>query len=189
MGEKKELVLPADRIAVIEEFFPGDGTYTSNGDIRSAKVGYVVIDKVLRKISVVHPYGRPFIPKTGMLVLAIVNTVKEDIAFVDVIADRDGKLFPGKYSGVIHLSQASHTYIKNLEEAFKPGDIIIAKILSHKIPPLQLSTKHPSLGVVAAACSKCGELLVKKNSSTLICPKCGNVERRKLASNYMIRNK
>ncbi len=189
MGEKKELVLPADKIAVIEEFFPGDGTYTSNGDIRSAKVGYVIIDKILRKISVTHPHGKPFIPKTGMLVLAVVNTVKEDIAFVDVIADKDGKLFSGKYSGVVHLSQASHTYIKNLEEAFKPGDIIIAKILSHKTPPLQLSTKHPSLGVVAAACSRCGDLLVRKNTSTLVCPRCGNVEKRKLASNYMIRSR
>ncbi len=189
MGEKKELVLPADKIAVIEEFFPGDGTYTINGDIRSAKVGYVVIDKILRKISVTHPHGKPFIPATGMLVLAVVNTVKEDIAFVDVIADKDGKLFSGKYSGVVHLSQASHTYIKNLEDAFKPGDIIIAKILSHRTPPLQLSTKHPSLGVVAAACSKCGELLVKKDSSTLVCPRCGNVEKRKLASNYMIRSR
>ncbi len=189
MSKKEELVLPADKIAVIEEFFPGDGTYTLDGDIRSARVGYKIIDKVLRKISIIHPHGKPFIPKTGMIVLAVVNTVKEDIAFVDVLADKDGKLFSGKYSGVVHLSQASHTYIKSLEEAFKPGDIIIAKIISHKTPPLQLSTKHPTLGVVAAACSKCGELLVRKDSTTLVCPRCGNTEKRKLASNYMIKTR
>lgn len=188
MGGKKELVLPSDKLAVIEEYMPGEGTYADNkGYIRAAKVGYPIADKNFKAITVLHPLKKPFIPRYGMIVLGIITSVKEDLVFVDIIADKDGKPFSGKYTGVIHLSQASKTFIKTVEDAFKLSDIVLAKVLTDKLPPYQLTTKAPELGVIAAMCSKCGGVLAKRDENTLICPRCGNVEKRKVALGYLIK--
>lgn len=188
MSEKKELVLPSDKLAVIEEYMPGEGTYADDeGYIRAAKVGYPIADKNFKTITVLHPLKKPFIPRYGMIVLGVITSVKEDLVFVDIIADKDGKPFSGKYTGVIHLSQASKTFIKTIEDAFKLSDIVLAKILTDKLPPYQLTTKAPELGVIAAMCSKCGEVLVKRDENTLICPRCGNVEKRKVALGYLVK--
>ncbi len=186
MAEK--LALPSDILAVIEEFMPGEGTYSDEkGFIRSARLGYVYKDKIFKVVSVKHPLGKPFIPKQGMIVLGVVTSVKEDLVFVDIIADKDGKMFSGKFTGIIHLSQASKVFIKTIEDAFKLSDIVLAKVLTDRIPPYQLTTKPPELGVIAAMCSKCGEIMIRKDENTLLCPRCGNVEKRKVAASYLIR--
>lgn len=190
MGENlRKLVLPSDKLAVIEEYIPGEGTYADDhGYIRAARVGYSIADKNFKVITVVHPQRKPFIPKQGMIVLGVVTSVKEDLVFTDIIADKDGNPFSGKFTGVIHLSQASKTFIKTIEEAFKLSDIVLAKVLTDRIPPYQLTTKPPELGVIAATCSLCGTILVRRDENTLICPQCGNTEKRKIALNYLIKH-
>ena len=190
MGENlRKLVLPSDKLAVIEEYIPGEGTYADDhGYIRAARVGYSIADKNFKVITVVHPQRKPFIPKQGMIVLGVVTSVKEDLVFIDIIADKDGNPFSGKFTGVIHLSQASKTFIKTIEEAFKLSDIVLAKVLTDRIPPYQLTTKPPELGVIAATCSLCGTILVRRDENTLICPQCGNTEKRKVALNYLIKH-
>ena len=190
MGENlRKLVLPSDKLAVIEEYIPGEGTYADDhGYIRAARVGYSIADKNFKVITVVHPQRKPFIPKQGMIVLGVVTSVKEDLVFIDIIADKDGNPFSGKFTGVIHLSQASKTFIKTIEEAFKLSDIVLAKVLTDKVPPYQLTTKPPELGVIAATCSLCGTILVRRDENTLICPQCGNTEKRKVALNYLIKH-
>lgn len=185
----RKLILPSDKLAVIEEYIPGEGTYADeHGYIRAARIGYLVANKNFKVITVIHPQRKPFIPKQGMIVLGVVTSVKEDLVFIDIIADKDGNPFPGKFTGVIHLSQASKTFIKTIEEAFKLSDIVLAKVLTDKIPPYQLTTKPPELGVIAATCSLCGTILVGRDENTLICPQCGNMEKRKIALNYLIKH-
>ena len=75
-------------------------------------------------------------------------------------------------------------FVKNIEEAIKPSDIIRAKVLT-SASPYQLTLKGPNLGVILAFCSICGSELQKRDEETLICPICGNIEKRKVALNYL----
>jgi exosome complex component CSL4 len=53
--------------------------------------------------------------------------------------------------------------------------------MTNRIP--QLTTAGRGLGVVKAFCSKCGAVLEFKDRR-LLCPSCGNLERRRLAEDY-----
>ncbi|MDX1814022.1 MAG: RNA-binding protein, partial [Candidatus Bathyarchaeia archaeon] len=71
----------------------------------------------------------------------------------------------------------------SMNEVCKPGDIIRTKVISSKNQISHLSTKDKDLGVVYAFCSRCSSLLEPKRHH-MQCPKCGNIEKRKIALDY-----
>jgi len=70
-----------------------------------------------------------------------------------------------------------------MNDVCKPGDIIRTKVISNKNQVSHLSTNDKSLGVVYAFCSRCSNLLEQMRHE-MRCPKCGNVEKRKIALDY-----
>ena len=58
-----------------------------------------------------------------------------------------------------------------------------AKVIANEKSPIQLTTKDKDLGVVYALCSRCRTPLIRRGDK-LICPRCGNVETRKLSPYY-----
>ena len=184
MPEDKNIVLPGDKLCVIEEFMPNEGSYESvDGNVRASVIGRVQFN-ASSKIVKVQGFKKLSMPLSGSFIIGVVTATKEDLAFVDILLDNDGKAFPGRFTGVIHVSQAHTKFIKNIEEAIKPNDVIRAKVLT-SITPYQLTLRAPNLGVIMAFCSICGNALVKKDAETLVCPICGNVEKRKIAINYV----
>jgi len=182
-----KLVVPGEELCVIEEFAPGDGAYEKNGKVYSSRTGVALYDFITRKVQVLSTYDKMSLaPKVGLIVYGQVYTVHDEIANVKITEIEGHKKLSGTFSGVLHVSQVSRSYIKKMDDAVKPGDIIRAKVLT-SWNPYQLTTRHSTLGVVLALCSKCGSLLWKSKSGKLVCKKCGNVEERKLSSKYTLK--
>lgn len=179
-----KIVFPGEKLCVLEEFMPGDGTFEINGNVYSKFVGRVLYDFVSRKVTVVPLKKVTNIPKQGMVIYAVVSTTKDDVAFTKIFGAEKGVSFSGTFTGILHVSQISSNYIKVVTDAVKVGDIVKAKVLT-SWNPFQLSTKGTKLGVIYALCSKCGTPLTKKRIK-LQCSKCGNVEARKISSDYML---
>ncbi len=179
-------VTPGDEIGVEEEYFPGPGAYVDErGTIRSQLVGRVLIDIVKRSISVRHVKGKPYVPRVGDIVEGIISGISEDLAFVDIHVIEEKPSKSTDFTGIIHISQVSLEYIETMYDAFRLGDVIRARVITN-YQPYQLTTKEPSLGVIAAFCNKCGAIL-RKRDDRLICPVCGNVENRKISVMYLFR--
>jgi exosome complex component CSL4 len=182
-GQKSgELVLPGERLGVIEEFVPDTGTFVKDGVIYAKLVGRSMLDPATRRVSV-RPVGRGVIvPRVGDTVVGQVSMVQPENASVRVF-QVDQKRLSGVFAGVLHVSDVHLRYVDSMFEVCKAADIIKARIISEKNQVYHLSTKEKDLGVVYAFCSGCGGLLEAKRLN-MHCPKCGRIERRKIIFDY-----
>lgn len=174
-------VVPGEKLGVIEEFIPDSGTYVDDGYIYSSRIGYVLIDFANKKISVYPAARNVDIPKVNSIVTGWVMNVQDSHALVRIIRIRR-KSLSGFFTGTIHIADVSRRYIENMYDAFRIGDLVRAKVISDKNNVYHLSTKEENLGVIYAFCSQCGEFLIKRRM--LKCVACGNIEKRKIASDY-----
>jgi len=180
--KNNQFVLPGERLGVIEEFTPDNGTYVKDGIIHSGVIGRALIDLTNKRVSV-HPLiHEARIPKVGSTVLGQVSNAQTENASIRIFKI-DGKPLSGFFSGVLHVSDVQLSYVETMFNVCKPGDIIKAKVISEKNQISHLSTKDKSLGVVYAFCSQCGFTLELKRQ-TMYCPRCGNTEKRKVALDY-----
>lgn len=179
---KETEVFPGEKLAVIEEYNDGKGTYQVDGEVRSTEMGKSSLNEEKRAVEVKKRTPEILVTKEGMIIIAAVGSVARRDARVDIF-NLDGKNIHPTYSGVIHISNISRDYIKNIDMAYRSGDTIKAKIINTKNRLNQLTTADPELGAVYAYCSRCGGLLEKKQGK-LTCPDCGRIERRKTARNY-----
>lgn len=187
MAEMKtgDFVIPGDFLATAEEFVPGDGAYEEDGKIYSSCTGVVLVDVRTKHISVFSRTPGPPALKRGDVVVGRVEEVRDQGAsiYIGVLRGREDRELPLPNMGMIHVSQVHTGYVKEMHRQFKPGDIIRARVLNARREPVQLSTAGDDLGVIVAACSRCHALLEREDSK-LRCPECGNLEFRKLASDY-----
>ncbi|HJW97882.1 MAG TPA: exosome complex RNA-binding protein Csl4 [Candidatus Bathyarchaeia archaeon] len=176
------LVVPGERLGVIEEFIPDAGTYVKEGVIYSRVIGRVLIDLVHKKVSVHQLAQGAKVPITGSTVVGQVSNAQSDTAGVRIfeVSDKDVK---GAFVGILHVSDVAMRYVDSMYDICKAGDIVRAKVISEKNRTYHLTTKDKNLGVVYAFCSNCGGLLEPKRQG-MHCPKCGRIERRKIASDY-----
>ncbi|MGD0071250.1 MAG: exosome complex RNA-binding protein Csl4 [Candidatus Bathyarchaeia archaeon] len=176
------LVLPGERLGVIEEFIPDSGTYVKDGVIYSKIVGRALLDLLNKRVSVYPLINGAVVPKVSTTVVGQVGNAQSDNVLVRIFKIGNKKL-SGNFGGILHISDVSDRYINSMNEVCKPGDIIRAKVISEKNRIYHLSTNDKGLGVLYASCSRCGNLLEPQRYE-LQCPKCGNVEQRKIASDY-----
>jgi len=186
MAKKQRLdrreVFPGERLAVIEEYGDGEGTYEMDGDIRSAELGVTRRNNAARSMEVEKKTPEIIVPKEGMVAVAEVGSVARRDARVDIFM-LDGRLIHPTYSGVVHISDISRDYTKNIDLALRSGDIVKGRIVNVRNRLNQMSLAGNEYGVVYAFCSRCGGLL-ENDRGRLTCPDCGRVERRKTASSY-----
>lgn len=184
------LITPGEPIAVAEEYLPGEGVYLdSAGFIRSALVGRVGVDRSRRTVSVKSPKAKR-LPPAGATVLGMITNLRPDLAIVTIYAeveiDRRGsvrsvKELPGRLMGAIPLAHIADERINDIHDYFRVGDIVLAATINSG-NPYTLSTKQPQHGVVFAQCSVCGHYLEPVSDRQMRCPRCGNVERRKVST-------
>ena len=177
-----DFVYPGSRLAVIEEFLPGKWTYAEKGNIHSMITGHMLIDIPNRTISVYPSVRLPLVPKRGSTVLGQVTMVREKGAEIRILMINKKRSF-GSFFGPIHVSNVSESFVRRVSDAFKPGDLIYASVISTVNKTFHLSTEDREFGVVHALCSHCGHLLAAINGS-LRCPLCKRTEQRKIASSY-----
>lgn len=177
-----QLVVPGDRLGVIEEFIPDAGTYVQDGVIYSKIVGHALIDLMQKKVSV-FPVGKGTkVPKIGSIVIGQVSNVQIQTASMR-FSQVDKKQIAGFFSGVLHVSDVQMRFVDSMFDVCKPGDIMRAKIISEKNRTYHLSTQDKELGVVYGFCSNCGQGLEQRRQG-MHCPRCGRIESRKTSIDY-----
>jgi exosome complex component CSL4 len=176
------LVLPGERLGVIEEFIPDSGTYVKDGIIYSKVVGRALIDLLNRRVSVFPLFSGVSFPNVGTIVLGQVSSTQSDNALVRIFKIGQKKL-SGVFTGVLHISDVQERYVESMSDVCKAGDIIRAKVISEKNQVYHLSTADNNLGVVYAFCGQCGYLLESRRQ-IMHCPRCGKTEGRKTAIDY-----
>jgi exosome complex component CSL4 len=175
-------VFPGEKLAVIEEFNEGPGTYQEEGEIRSTEIGISKLDTDRRALYIEKKTRELILAEKGMEIIAEVGSVARRDARIDIFM-LNGKHIHPTHSGVIHISDLSRDYIKNIDSALKSGDILKGKLVNIVNRLNQTSLEGSEYGVIYAYCSRCGGLLEQKQGK-LICPDCGRIERRKTAKNY-----
>jgi len=179
-----EFVIPGDKLGVIEEFIPDFGTYVKDGSIYAQITGYVLMDLMNRKVSVYPLIRKAQTPEVGKIILGSVLNVQDSLATIRIV--KVGRRYlSGFFTGLLHVSEASLGYTNTMYDVCRIGDIMRAKVISDKNRVYHLSTKGSNLGVVYAFCSMCGGVLAPvKNNRKVRCVECGNLEKRKTASDY-----
>jgi exosome complex component CSL4 len=177
------LVLPGERLGVIEEFIPDSGTYVKDGVIYSKIIGRALMDMLNRRVSVYPLKEGAVVPKVGVTVLGQIGNAQSDNVLVRILQVGSKRKMSGAFGGILHISDVSDRYIDSMNEVCKPGDIIRAKVISEKNQVFHLTTAENNLGVLYAFCSVCGNTLEQRRQD-MHCTKCGNVERRKTAFDY-----
>jgi len=185
MRNQGEFTLPGEILGVIEEFTPGEGCYERDGELRASTAGKVFYDMINRRSNVI-PIKRTLILrlKKAKYVYGVVSGVKEDYAVVSIASIEERFISPS-LTGYLHVSQVSQRHVKNLRDAVRLSDVVRARPISFT-QPLQLTMRGKDLGVVVASCSICGNPMVKEDEEHLKCPRCGNVETRKIGP-YAVR--
>ena len=176
------LVMPVERLGVIEEFIPDSGTYVKDGVIYSKIIGHSLVDLQSRRVQVYPIAQGAIVPKVGTVVIGQVGNAQSDNVLVKIFKIGKKEL-TGTFGGILHVSDVSDRYIDQMSDVIKPGDLLRAKVISEKNQIFHLSTNDKNLGIIHAFCSRDGTLL-NQDRYELKCPKCGNVERRKIAPDY-----
>lgn len=183
--DSDKLVLPGTKLATIEEFYAGNGTYSTDDYVYSATTGHVNINMSKYEISVISKPKSAPIPKKGSICMGSVSHVSRQIASISVNYINNTEVHPS-YTCLIHISQISKEYLDNIGDAICPGDIIRCKLIDAKTLPLQGTMVDNQLGVIIGYCVKCGEELEKIGKDKLKCPQCNYIQKRKLALDYGI---
>ena len=113
MKESGQLVVPGEKLGVVEEFSPGDGAYEENGTIYAQLIGYTLVD-LSKKVVSVHPKVRiPIVPTEGATVLGVVASAQGRFATVNIVKIED-RVMQRPFVGVLHISSSSPRYEKDM---------------------------------------------------------------------------
>lgn len=179
-----KLVFPGDELAVAEEFVPGPGTYEEGGIVYAAWVGVPKLDPADFTASVAPVTHTPITLKEGDEVVGRVHDTRSSMAIVYVQARCDDpyREIAGDTNGTLHISKVSEDYVSSMDDAFKRGDLIRAKVVSTD-PSLQLTTKEAHLGIVKSRCPRCATDM-EVRAGGLVCPACEWKDLGKLSNLY-----
>jgi exosome complex component CSL4 len=172
--EKK--AIPGDKIAVSEEFLPGENVYEFNGTIRASASGIVKIDMKSKEIRVI-PAVKPNTVEVGDYIIGQVESVQQNLCVVRIYHVND-KFVQNSFSGILSFRNDSPT--PRYGNHLKLGDIVRCKVISKTNNMIHLSIDDDDLGVLFALCSRCGKRLMKEGNRAK-CVECGNIEQRKFA--------
>jgi exosome complex component CSL4 len=177
-----QFVTPGERLGVIEEFTPGQGTYVDQGGIRAKVSGNMLLDLQKKIVSIYPLVQRTKIPKVGSIVTGQVSNLQNKTANLR-ISKIGSEQLSGFFGGMLYISDVSNAFVDSIHDVAKPGDVVRAKVISEKNGVYHLSTKDSNLGVLHSYCSRCGGTLQKKRYK-MHCPKCGNIEKRHVAADH-----
>jgi|Deesub1362A_J573_1020465.scaffolds.fasta_scaffold00001_293 exosome complex component CSL4 len=176
---EREKGYPGKEIGVMEEYLADRGTYIDwNGIIRSKYLGFIFKDNEMRKVFV-KPFRKLKILEVGDTVLGRIINVSGVFGYVRIEAvnlkplDRD-------FNGIVY----PHRIVNRIDDVYREGDYILAKVISKVNRSLHLSIAEPDLGVVSAKCSYCGGRMRPIGKNKLRCMRCSNIEMRKLSRLY-----
>ncbi|RCI08222.1 hypothetical protein L249_6301 [Ophiocordyceps polyrhachis-furcata BCC 54312] len=193
------VVYPGDRLGPLSKYAPGPGTHIYEDYVVSSLLGSVVVTpaagpaKRLNKITSggaepatisVSRQGRrrEVLPDVGSEVLARVVRLMPKQAIV-VIQQVGDTVLQAEWQGVIRVQdvRATEKDKVKMHEAFKPGDVVRARVISlGDQANYYLSTASNELGVIMAT-SESGNDMVPISWKEYKDPETGMIEARKVA--------
>lgn len=181
---KNVTVTPGDRVAVIEEFNSGVGTYLTESEVRSLQTGEVLQNLSERSINIKTPDRMNIIPQPRDIIIGVVETAQTNIVNMR-IESINGKPSRAGFTGMLQIlpNRSSRRGKPKRGSICKEGDIVRALVFSNMNFIIHLSIDRPDLGVIKASCSLCGSNTVRLGDR-FKCVNCGNVEERQLASEF-----
>ena len=184
--EEEQIVMPGDKLGIIEQYLPGEGTYDDNGEIKSSVLGNVKINQKMKVISV-ESDAKPALLKVGDVVYGQITDIKPQRANVKIDCIKDNaRPLALPYMGAIHISQAKKDYLEKLSDAFRIGDIVQAKVVKITGDNVDLGTVDDDCGVLKAMCTRCRDYMhTTKKRNELQCNTCNKKEKRKISKNYV----
>ena len=105
-------VFPGEKLAVIEEFNEGPGTYQEEGEIRSTEIGISKLDTDRRALYIEKKTRKLILAEKGMEIIAEVGSVARRDARIDIFM-----------LNLPAVSACNGRIIKGLKEIFKPETI------------------------------------------------------------------
>lgn len=175
------IVLPGDRLGVIEEFIPDKTCFEDEGQLLSSLVGNVQIDETRHRISVKGKKKIRF-PQRGDRGFGQVVIARNQIASVEIHSlENDTIDIP--YTAILHISNTSQHFVRSMFDVTRPGDWVKFEIIKGGIPS-RISLRGRGLGVVHGQCISCGDTLHLKKRDLLECPSCGLIQPRVTSQNY-----
>lgn len=183
---EKEIVYPGSFLGYEEEFLAGENAYsTDEGSVNSEAVGRPVVDSASHLASVSKSNRRVKIIQRGAIVYGVVSAVKQNNVLVVLKrAESEGEGF------VVHDSNASlavfniaQSYVNDIQDMYRIGDVIRAKVIDVTSYGVELETKAPDLGVIKAYGIHSRKPLHLING-VLRDPATGAAENRKISTLY-----
>jgi exosome complex component CSL4 len=168
------LVLPGERLGVVEEYLPGTGVKAlKSGHLVATHLGYAEFDRRNHIVSV-RPLRAVRKPSVGDTVLATVREIQEKVIWSDILAILGTKLTTS-YSGALLRKGQGLDYV--------PGDIYLARVVDELSGIYTLSVEGKELGLVQGFCDVCGRPLMLKLNH-LECRQCRRSYRKKISIHY-----
>ena len=185
-AKNNDIVLTGQYLGVVEEYLPDkQSTYIREGQIYATITGIVKIDKNRRAIEIMSNQDEDRkILKIGDIIIGTIRFLRLYSVGISFATINNKIHFNSSYFGNIHVSHISKRFIEKISDAFQITDIVRAKVIRQEENEFSLSTTGNNFGVIHADCSICGTTLEKIGPEKLRCTRCGNVENRKLASDY-----
>nr|CAD7404481.1 unnamed protein product [Timema poppensis] len=185
MDTEELTCIPGQRLCLSDkDYVPGCGTYERKGYIYSTLAGTVKIVKQ-DKSSIIEVHSindQSIVPAPGEIVTAKVTIVGQ--RFCKCVIKCIGEtVLTRPYRGILRKEDVRATEKDRVEmiKCFRPGDIILARVLPMKeVHSYQLSTAENELGVVIAH-SEEGVSMVPISWTEMQCPKTFTKEPRKVA--------
>lgn len=187
-------VAPGDRIGSAKHLEPGQGCYKRGNHIFASAVGTLrMVDKIsnFTNNNTVHVelengriYASSQILSIGSKVLCKVGRITNQQALVDIVAAEDIGALREHHGGLIRKEdiRLGVTEEVKIHESFRPGDIILARIISlGDSRRFFLSTAENEMGVIRAVCSSSGKVMSPISWKEMECPETKVRERRKCA--------
>lgn len=178
------IVEPGTPLAYSEELSAGPGTFDDGTQVRAAVYGTEKVDPQTLTVSV-QPAGKSVaLIEKGDIVVGVVTYIKpETLASVKILAVRgkEGRSLLQPVEGTLHVSKIDARYIKFVDEEYKCGDYIRAKVIGTKGGP-QLATDKPDLGCIKAFGPSGNQLVLE--GRRLKDPESGLSFTRKVANDY-----
>ena len=182
-------VAPGDRLVAARGWTPGPGTYLRQGYVYAATAGTLEESSSQQpKVLTVNPNKLASLQviRVGQVVLCRVVRLLLQQASVDIVAVEGLGELGYAYEAVIRREDVRKTTtttdIIHMTQAFRPGDLVVARVLSlGDTRRYFLSTAEPQLGVIHAVSARSGQVMMPISWKEMECPETGEKEARKCA--------
>ena len=128
---KREIVVPGEVVVEGPDFLPGEGVFREGNKIISLKYG--LVDKSDRFVKII-PLSGAYIPRKGNTVIGLITDNSLNGWFVNIF---------GPYPSFLTIAECAEYVNKKrpLADYYKPGELIVAKVLGYRGKGLDLTMK------------------------------------------------